>query len=331
MKNEYKFAVKGQERKSLVGAISELLNAKTEYLGAPSFAYRVGGYHIDKEGTVTGEHNLNLMVALAERGFEPEPSKTFHLITPRGTLLIQERFDTAEEAEAAGYGNYFHHEGRDVYTKPAPNRKTEHSTWFAVVGAPFEEAAPVEPAVAPGPETDDVCIEYPLDRFTPEALDNLTKMVLAKEPLIKKALGAEELPIRMLEDRICFDWFRLAEDNGAINAYAQFITCLCTTAKEKKRVTAKAPDSFENEKFAMRVWLIGLGMVGKEYALARKLLLKNLDGNSSWRYGAPEKDALASQENDSAPDAAEPEASEEIPAEESSPAQAGDAEVSANE
>lgn len=325
--NEYRFGVKGQERKALAGAISELLNQPTKYLGAPTFAYEIGGYHIDNEGTVTGEYDLNLFVGLAERGFESEPSKTFHLITPRGTLLCQERFNTAAEAEAAGYGIYFHHEGRDVYIKPAPDGKTEHSKWFAVVGAPFDEpeALPNESPAEPEPATDNVCIEYPLDGFTPETLGNLEKLAASKAPLIKKALGTEELPIRVSEDRVCFDWFRLSEDNGAVDAYAQFIACLCETAKEKKRVTAKAPDSFENEKFAMRVWLIGLGMVGKEYALARKLLLKNLDGNSSWRYGAPEK--AAPVEDDVAPVIAETDIPEEVPAEATASAQGEEGEV----
>ena len=44
----------------------------------------------------------------------------------------------------------------------------------------------------------------------------------------------------------------------------------------------------ENEKFAMRVWLIGLGRVGKEYGAARKLLMANLGGNSGFSYGAPD-------------------------------------------
>ncbi|GHU83817.1 hypothetical protein AGMMS50284_7870 [Clostridia bacterium] len=287
--NEYKYGRTGAERKALVGAMMEILNAPINYLGAPTFAYEVGGYLIDKQGTVTGRENLNLMVGLAERGFESEPSKTFHLITPRGTLLCQARYDTREEAEADGYSEYFHHEGRDVYIKTAPDGQLEHSKWFAVVGAPFEKPEPIteEPAE---PETDLVSIEYPLEGFTPEALDNLTKMVLAKKYLLKKSLGMDKLPIQVLDDRIAFPWFRLTDDNGEIVAYSQFITALCMTAKEKKRVTAKAQEAFENEKFALRVWLIGLGLIGKEYGVARKLLVNsNLSGNGSWRYGAPEK------------------------------------------
>lgn len=273
----YKFNLTGTERKQLVGAISEILNQPLKYLGAPTFAYEVGTYHIDKNGTVTGEYNLTLLAALEDRGFEYEANTTNN------------------------------------------NRQTD------AVGESFETSdSPLEPEVRSDKDIDEVVIEIPLEGFTPECLENLTKMVNAKEPLIKKSLGAEDLPIEILEDRIAFPWFRLSKDNGAVDAYAKFITCLCTTAKEKKRVTAKAPDSFENEKFAMRVWLIGLGMIGKEYALARKLLLKNLDGNSSWRYGAPGKAAPieAAQEADNALNTADPEVPVEVPAEETFPAKA---------
>ena len=44
-----------------------------------------------------------------------------------------------------------------------------------------------------------------------------------------------------------------------------------------------------NEKFAFRCFVIRIGMVGAEYKKARKILLENLTGNSSWKNGAPEK------------------------------------------
>jgi hypothetical protein len=137
------------------------------------------------------------------------------------------------------------------------------------------------------PMTDSLTIEMPLKGFTEEAFANLQKMVEAKAPLIMKALGAEELPIVKSEETISFPWFNNCEPDN-INVYAQFISQLCKTAKAKKRVTAKPQEAFENEKFTMRVWLIGLGMVGGEYATARRLLCEKLYGNSSWRFGKPE-------------------------------------------
>lgn len=35
--------------------------------------------------------------------------------------------------------------------------------------------------------------------------------------------------------------------------------------------------------------MIGLGLVGKEYNAIRKLMMTNLSGNSSWRYGKSKK------------------------------------------
>ncbi len=39
----------------------------------------------------------------------------------------------------------------------------------------------------------------------------------------------------------------------------------------------------------MRVFGIGLGLKGTEYTLCRKLLMKNLTGDASWRFTKPSK------------------------------------------
>lgn len=56
----------------MVNAISTALNAPTKYLGAPTFAYEVGGYHIDKVGTLTGPDNLDLEDTLHQAGFDAD-------------------------------------------------------------------------------------------------------------------------------------------------------------------------------------------------------------------------------------------------------------------
>jgi len=135
-------------------------------------------------------------------------------------------------------------------------------------------------------QPDLICIEVPLAGFTPEALDRLATMVAAKEALLKKALNVEELPIQVLSDRIAFPWFAAVTDGAHIDAYATFITMLCKTAREKKRVNAKAPvDGFPNEAFAMRVFLLGLGLIGPEYKLVRSLMGRGLSGNTAWPAG----------------------------------------------
>jgi len=147
------------------------------------------------------------------------------------------------------------------------------------------------------PAIDTVCIEIPND-FTPEALDNLTKMIAAKEALIKKALAAEALPVEVDDEKVSFPWFAAELDGEHINAYAQFITCLAATAKNKKRVQTETK-AIDNEKFRMRIFCIALGMIGPEYKLARALLGKNLRGNSAWSSGIDprkvERDAAKAQ------------------------------------
>lgn len=140
--------------------------------------------------------------------------------------------------------------------------------------------------------TDDLCdtltIEMPLDGFTDAALENLERLIESKASLIKKAIGAEELPIEQTETTLRFPWFRFGIEPEEVSAYARFIGALCVAAKEQHRVTAK-DKPVENEKFAFRVFLIRLGFVGDEYKTARKILLRNLSGNSAFKNGAPAK------------------------------------------
>jgi hypothetical protein len=322
----YKFAATGKDRKHLAAAIGTLLETKPKYLYAPTLGYEIGAYTLSKDSVLEGPDLFGLLSALAEQGFvaepiqaenladetpepeapqfavcarfsteakaegldepeeepAPEPSRTFHLITPRGTLLCQKRYDTREEAEADGYNEYFHHEGRDVYIKQNPDGATEHSKLFAVVGEPFEKPAP-EPESA----VDGVCIEYPRAGMTDETIENLRRMVAAKAPLIKMALGVDELPIEVLPDRLAFDWFSTQNDNGQIDCWAQFIACLCRTAAAKKRVTAQERE-FVNPRYQMRCFCLSLGMIGNEYAATRRLLIAPLSGNSGWLV-PPEK------------------------------------------
>jgi hypothetical protein len=56
-KMQINYNITGKERKSLVNAISKELNASSKYLGAPTFAYEVAGYNIDKNGVLMGNDN----------------------------------------------------------------------------------------------------------------------------------------------------------------------------------------------------------------------------------------------------------------------------------
>ena len=66
---EAAYNVTGVRRKQLVVAVSEFTNIEPEYKAAPSFAYEIGDYMVDKEGTLTGPENPALIESLKEQGF----------------------------------------------------------------------------------------------------------------------------------------------------------------------------------------------------------------------------------------------------------------------
>lgn len=229
------YNVTGADRKALVRAMVELLGEPPVYQGAPSFAYAVGSYRVDKDGMVSCPEDTStedirkLVELLRRRGFRP---------------------DVTDAAEA-----------------PEPTDTTEQT-----------EADDAEISFM------DYRIEVSHSGFTPEAKENLRRIVASKAPLLKKALGTDSLEIVITDTTIRFPWFTLHGIDGEADAYNRLVTAMCKMAKEQKRVVAKECVA-DNEKFAMRLFLIRLGFIGDEYKTARRILLRNLTGNSSWRSG----------------------------------------------
>lgn len=76
---------------------------------------------------------------------------------------------------------------------------------------------------------------------------------------------------------------------GEADAYNKLIAALVKAAREQKRISPTEKPQ-ENLKYAMRLFLVRLGFVGDEYKQARKILLRELSGNCSWKSGhAPER------------------------------------------
>ena len=69
------YNVSGSDRKQLVAAIADYAGENSKYLGAPGFAYQVGGFTISVDGKVTVEDNSTaaaLIRFLREKGFQAE-------------------------------------------------------------------------------------------------------------------------------------------------------------------------------------------------------------------------------------------------------------------
>ena len=160
-------------------------------------------------------------------------------------------------------------------------------------------------------ETDRLNIGIPIEGFTAEGIKNLIYMIHSKQYLLEKAVGKEvfrisdklverldaeeNIPLEQViqiaeeesieglafgEDRIFFCGFPLNEDEA--RAYAELAACMAKTAKEAKRVSPKATIE-ENEKYYMRVWLVRIGLGGKDGKDTRKVFLSRLKGHTAFR------------------------------------------------
>lgn len=69
---------------------------------------------------------------------------------------------------------------------------------------------------------------------------------------------------------------------GKLKTYIQLCLAMSELAKELKYASPK-PQQTENEKYAMRCWLLRLGFIGDEFKTARDTLLKNMSGDAAWR------------------------------------------------
>ncbi len=131
---------------------------------------------------------------------------------------------------------------------------------------------------------DGLTIEMPRSFYTDAALDNLQKMVYSKASLIKKALGADALPIQICDEKVSFPWFT-ETDADSVHAYTAFISKLSEAAKNATRVTA-VDRLVDNERYAFRCFLLRLGFIGAEYKTDRRILLQNLTGSSAFKSGS---------------------------------------------
>lgn len=208
------YNVPGKKRKELAQEISTWLGCEVKYLGAPTFAYKIGFATIDKEGNFTVESTAD--EETVER-------------------LIEHLYDAGFEDEAV----------------------TEESR---------------------------VCVTVPETLLDETAEANLKAMTAAKNKLFKKAFGVSSLAIEHEDGQISFPWLKADATPEEINAFDHFICAFIRMAKEAKRVTAKEKE-IENEKYAMRCFLLRLGFIGNESKEIRKTLLKNLSGSSAFKSG----------------------------------------------
>lgn len=118
----------------------------------------------------------------------------------------------------------------------------------------------------------------------------------SKGSLIRKSLQTEEhLAVSAGAQGYTFAFYNATLDHRDIVAAVQFAFCIHEQSLQQKRVTSK-DKAVDNEKYAFRCFLLRIGMIGKEYTVARKALSKHLSGNSSFKSGERKQPAEAADQ-----------------------------------
>ncbi len=132
-------------------------------------------------------------------------------------------------------------------------------------------------------KTDRITVEMPAEFFDGQTIANLNRIIENKSNLFREAFETENLEFQINEETAVFPWFTSKHD-GDCEAYCEFIQMLCEFAKSQKRINNKQ-DTSDNPKYAMRCYLLRLGMIGEQFRKTRKVILRNLSGSSAFRHG----------------------------------------------
>lgn len=170
----------------------------------------------------------------------------------------------------------------DAYEDEAES-ETEENSPEETAEEEFPAETPEEPE-APDDGKNHITLALPRCQFTFSAIDRLKAIVASKQTLLKKALDTDTLEIQLTDDKVLFPWFTDHGLTGELDAYSKLVFAIAKLAINQKRASAEEKQN-DNEKLAMRLFLVRLGLSGDENRTARAILTRNFTGNSAWKNG----------------------------------------------
>ena len=266
------FDLSGRTRKELVKAISEITGERAVYKFMPTSAFEIGFFTVTREGKLE----------FCDRSDTEIVEQVLEGLSERGYTVISSYYDNGKSAI-------------ETDNEPTAETATQPDTAVVVETEKVSEKTETTAVMATQPDRkatvesngiDRFSISMSRDFFDERTLNKLDRTIENKGELFKMAFKINDLSYKVTDDQVTFDWFPFIGEEGEGLAYSSFIDLLTKSLKEQKRVNASKAQT-ENPKFAMRVYLIKLGMVGDEYKQTRKILLRNLEGSSAFRKGVP--------------------------------------------
>ena len=279
-----KFEKNIEDRKQLVARLKELTGLESRYTFVPRCAYVIGSFTVEKDGSLTVEDGADEQVldTLIEEAMVGSEIR----LEPAGCEETEEALN--EQADGTEEGT------EDMQEKQESTEREPEDSSFAA------------------------SISFTLSRHTPSSLINLICMIHSRGPLLSKATGgtfsaskaltddllghaafitvkdvlaflqerenlaAELQGLAFDDEKITFDGFGTAEDPEHLQTFMKLAAAMNKMATTQKRVQAKSVDD-SNEKYALRIWLIRLGLNGDEFKEDRKRLMANLTGHTAFR------------------------------------------------
>jgi hypothetical protein len=251
-------------RKELAHKLAEHLETAPVYLAAPSFAYQVGDYTIDRHSNILDSQGqmveLDVLLADGKEGSEVE-IKTEQKQGGEMAVGLREAGPINLEVgiPLEGYDgrslrNFMH----IIYSKQPLIKKA--------LG--FEEDLVSKEVI--------------------KALDVKPMVTLEHFQRALEGVSCPGIDFDFEKETITFKLGPNGDDPDKVKAATQLLGLANLSARRLKRNAAAKVTPTDNEKYTFRTWLVRLGMIGDEYKTARNVLLKNLSGNSAFRTQAKE-------------------------------------------
>ena len=251
------YNVTGNERKALVKVIAETTGAKAEYKGMPTAAYEIDYFTVTKDGTLE----------FSDRSDSEEVEVVLEALAAAGFEGIGETVEATEE----------NHDAVEL-TVTLPMARHTGTSLRNLINLIYTREGLLNKALGTAFRVDEGLIKTLQDDACVLTLDRLFETVEAYENHHGKA--ADGLCIE--RDKLTFSTLPETEDPDVLRTFTTLCAMMNKQALTQHRIQAKAV-SADNEKYAMRIWLLRLGMNGPEYKDERRILMQNLSGNCAFR------------------------------------------------
>lgn len=316
-----KYALNIEDRKVLVSRLMELTGLHSRYTFMPRCAYIVGSYTVEKEGTLVIEDNAAPEIIrtlldegiIREEGVEtPETEAACGETTESECEESDETVDSTEDTQPT------EESGATAEESPEVQEPVDEDEPMDTVNDTNADEAPVPTEQPTLQDVDELTISLPMAGHTAQSIRNFLNLMYSRSPLLNKAMGTnfsvsqglldalEQATTRTVDEMLDeLEEYRLGAGNTGmtgisitaekislafagpltqdkVSAYTELCSAMNRMAVTQKRIQAKTIND-ANEKYALRIWLIRLGLNGDEHKAIRKLLMQNLSGHAAFR------------------------------------------------